>query len=985
GEEVSENTISFSSQKVNADQLNVAQGSNIKEGLAGKVAGVQIVGQAGSKLGAFGDIRIRGAISLTNDLAEPLYIVDGVPVTNPNIIDMNNVSDVNVLKGPNATALYGQRGENGVVLITTKDANATGVSVELSNALTIDQIAYTPKFQNEYAGGYAGEAELQTFNYDPTVDPDYFKPLDGMKYIFDSVADESWGPKMDGREYAPWYAWFPDSPYYAQAQKLSPRPNNVKDFYDTGVTNKSSFAINYTSDRSSARVSYTNMIMGGIIPYSDLNKHYLAGQFSYDVTDNFTVKANVNYTLQDVLGNVRADGYGNQVSGTFNNWFERQINVKRLQELKDLHTPEGYQTSWNWWGPRGGAFGLPYGSSAANNGFKKPAFWFNAYTFADQHKVTRDRNNLLYNVNLSYKINDQWEVTGSANRSVEDYKWRREVPYSIEYSAAPEVYNPWVNSFGIITHQDVENDYHAKVKYNNNFGDWSVDAFGGSTMRIQHYNYLSAVMDEGNYQSGGLIIPDVYQYSNSAERIVPDEHNWDKQVFSLYAKGTFGYKDMVYLDGSYRQDWSSALPSNNNGYGYPSVGLSFVFSELLQSDIISYGKVRAGWAQVGNDVAAEKILSSYALDSNPYTNPATGNSAPLLYTDDTIVDPNIKPAINSSFETGFDIRFFDDRVGLNATYYHETRKDEIIGVSLSTSNGAGSYLTNAGTSKRDGIELSLNGVPVRTHDFRWDATLNFAKNKTIVTSLPQGLDTYEIDLGSGNTNAFSFVNITHKRGEEWGQIRGAAIRRADNGDPILNSNGLYVVDQGQFFGSVLPDWTGGMVNTFSYKGLGLTAAVDFQKGGKFFSLTEMWGTYTGILDRTAGLNDKGNPKRDAVADGGGVHVTGQDVNGNAVDMYVNAHTYFDQWYSNRLAEPFIHDASYVKLRELSLTYSLPKRWLGGFINSAKIGVVGRNLWLIAVSGDNHHRWDPSELAQTWGENAQLPGTRSFGFNVNVTF
>ncbi|MGD8749641.1 MAG: TonB-dependent receptor, partial [Balneolaceae bacterium] len=485
-----------------------------------------------------------------------------------------------------------------------------------------------------------------------------------------------------------------------------------------------------------------------------------------------------------------------------------------------------------------------------------------------------------------------------------------------------------------------------------------------------------------------LIIPDVYQYSNSAERIVPDEHNWDKQVFSLYAKVNIGYKDMVYLDGSYRQDWSSALPSNNNGYGYPSVGLSFVFSELLQSDIISYGKFRAGWAQVGNDVGAEKILSSFQLSANPYTNPKTGSGTPLLYTDNKFVDPNIKPAINSSFETGFDIRFFDDRIGLNATYYHETRKDEIIGVSLSNSNGAGSYLTNAGTSKRDGVELSLNGVPVRTRDFRWDATLNFAKNKTIVTDLPEGLNTYQI----GNTaSAFGYINITHERGGEWGQLRGAAIKRADNGDPIITKDsngdltGLYDAVQGQFFGSVLPDWTGGMVNTFTYKGLGLTAAIDFQKGGKFFSLTEQWGTYTGILDETAGLNDKGNPKRDAVADGGGVHVTGQDIDGNAVDMYVDAHDYYSQWYSNRLAEPFVHDASYVKLRELSLNYSLPKRWLGGFINSAKIGVVGRNLWLIAVSGDNHHRWDPSELSRTFGEDGQLPGTRSFGFNVNVTF
>ena len=975
GQEVSENTISFSSQKVNADQLNVAQGSNIKEGLAGKVAGVQILGQAGSKLGSFGDIRIRGAISLTSDVSDPLYVVDGVPVQNPNVINMDNVSDVNVLKGPNATALYGQRGENGVVMITTKNGGSSGVSVELSNALTIDQVARVPNFQNQYAQGHTGNADLHTYHYDPATSPSYFKPLDGMKFIYHSYYDESWGPRMDGTKYAPWYAWFPDSPYYAQEQPLNPRPNNVKDFYRKAATNKASMAINYSTDRSNTRVSYTNLSQQGILPYSNLGKHFLSGTFSYDVTPKLHVKTNVNYTLQDISGYVRNDNYGNQTTGSFNNWFGRQINVQRMQQLKGLRTPDGYFTSWNWWNPEIYAFG---------GGYKKPTFWYNAYTWMNQYSITRNRNNLLLNAQLSYKLNDQWEITASANRSQEDYKRRFEMPYSFEYSAAHQLYMPYVNSFGIRRHENVENDYHGKLKYNNNFGDWSVDGFVGSTMRIQHYHFLSADMSQGNYQSGGLIIPDVYQYNNSAERITPDEHNWDKQVFSLYGHATIGYKDMVYLDGSYRQDWSSALPKNHDGYGYPQVGLSFVFSELLDSDVISYGKIRAGWAQVGNDVHAESILSSYRLSSNPYTNPTTGKSVPLLYTDNTIVDPNIKPALNSSFETGFDIRFFDDRIGLNATYYHDTRKDEIIGVSLSTANGATSYLTNAGTSKRDGVELSLNGVPVRTHNFRWDVTLNWATNKTIVTDLPRDLKTYEIN---NTTSAFGFINITHEVGKEWGQLRGGAIQRTKDGTPLLNSNNLYAVEQGHFFGSVLPDWTGGFVNTFTYKGLSLTASIDFQKGGKFFSLTEMWGNYTGLMKQTAGLNDKGNPKRDPVSQGGGVHVVGQhtqQAGGGKVDTYVDAMSYYRQWYPS-LSEPFVHNASYVKLRELSLNYSLPKRWLGGFLNSAKIGVIGRNLWLIAVSPDNTHRWDPSVMSQTWGENAQLPATRSFGFNVNVTF
>ncbi len=976
GQEVDQNTISFSSQEVSEEQLNITQVDNIKTGLAGKIAGVQIVGQAGSKLGAFGDIRIRGAISLTNELAEPLYVVDGVPVSNPNIIDMNNVANINVLKGPNATALYGQRGENGVVLITTKKDNK-GVSVEITNSLTFDKVAYLPEFQNEYGQGYGGASEWTTLDFSAgsvfgTPFPSYFEPLDGKEYIFSAYADESWGPKFDGRQYVPWYAWWPDSPEYGKTIPYEAQPDNVRNFYDTGVTNKAGLAVNYSTDRSSARISYTNQAQGGLLPYSNLTKHYTSGRFSYDVTEQLKVSANVKYTLQEVTGEVRSDGYGNQTSGSFNSWFARNMNMSKMREYRNLTTPEGIQASWNWWGPDIYSLGSTY---------HKPVFWFNPYKWQDDFNKTRNRDNLLANLEATYEFNDQWALSVNANTTRQIFKYRWELPYTFEFSAAPNLYTSWVNSFGQFNTELTENDYSARLNYQADYGDWNVNAFGGSTMRVEHFDRFSAQMDRGNTQSGGLIIPNVYQYSNSRERVTPVERNWDKNVFSLYAKTTIGYKDFIYLDGTYRQDWSSALPADNNGYGYPSVGLSFVFTELIDVNSLSYGKFRAGWAQVGNDVDAERILGSYDLSGNSYTNPKSGETVPLLYTDRTRIDPDIKPALNSSFEAGLDLRFFDDKIGLNATFYKETRKDEIIGVSLSTATGAQDFLTNAGSSERTGIEVSLNGVPVRTADFRWDATLNFAKNRTIVTELPEGLDTYEL----GRNSAFGFAFLTHKLNEEWGQLRGAGYVLDDQGRPLLNPDGTYVVQQNKFFGSVLPDWTGGFINTFSYKNVSLTTAIDFQKGGKFFSLSENWGTYSGLLEETAGLNDQGNPVRDPVADGGGVHMVGQTESGASVDMYVPAQTYFKQWYSNRLAEPFIHDASYVKLRELSLNYTLSQEMLGGFVKSATVGVVGRNVLMIALAEDNKHNWDPSELAEPYGENGQLPGTRSYGFNVKLTF
>jgi len=997
GQEQSEASISFSSQEVSEDQLNIAPSNNVKNSLAGKVSGVQILGQAGSKLGSFGGIRIRGAISLTDAESEPLYVVDGVPVNNPNVIDMNNVQNVNVLKGPNATALYGQRGENGVVIISTKQSAESGISVELNNSFTIEQPSYLPNYQNKYGQGYLGQGEWRTFNYDASKHVPYFEALDGKTALSYYWADESWGPKFDGRQYAPWYSWFPDSPYYGETIAWESRPNNVKNFFDRGTTNKGGFAINAVGDSYSGRISYTNLSQSGLIPYSGLDKHYMSGRFSYDITDDFNVGVNLKYTMQDVYGDVRSDDYANPTSGSFNQWFGRQLNVKRLKELRDLKTPAGTQANWNWWGPDGNYpySGSPSNSDLHNRGLKSPTFWFNPYKWQEEYKINHDRNNLLLNLDATYQFNDQVELTANSNITREDYRRRYEVPYTFQFSSdqSGALYNHFVNSFGERTRTEIEYNHTAKLNYQNDFGDFSVEVLGGGTARIEHYKFLSAEMSMSNYTSGGLIMPNVYSFSNSKERIVPNESDWDKRVYSLFTKAKIGYKDYLYLDGSYRQDWSSALPSSNNGYGYPQVGVSFVFSELVDIPSMSYGKVRAGWAQVGDDVDAEDLLTHYRLDSNAYFNPQTGSQVPLLYTDDVTIDSPIKPALNTSYETGFDIRFFNDRLGLKATYYKEKRKDEIIGIALSTASGVDDFITNAGSSEREGVELTLNGVPVQTQNFRWDITANWAMNQTIVTNLPRGLQSYQVNNAVSD---FGVANIVHEVGKEWGQLRGPAIARNDQGEPIvLSNNDYYKVEQGHNYGSVLPDWTGGFINTFSYKNLSLTAAVDFQKGGQFFSLSELWGWQSGLYKETAQTNDLGNPVRDPVYDSngnllpkdvrGGVHVTGVNPDGDKVDRYVAGNRYYGQFGDNFIAEPFIHPADYIKLRSLNLSYSLPKRWIGSFLNSAKVGVVAENVWMIAVHPDNNHGWDPSELAEPYGENGQLPGTRSYGINVSVTF
>jgi hypothetical protein len=289
---------------------------------------------------------------------------------------------------------------------------------------------------------------------------------------------------------------------------------------------------------------------------------------------------------------------------------------------------------------------------------------------------------------------------------------------------------------------------------------------------------------------------------------------------------------------------------------------------------------------------------------------------------------------------------------------------------------------NSADAVRKGVELSLSGDVLKSSNgVNWNTSFNFARNKSTVERVAEGLDA----INYGFAPAFGYVSVIQKEGMEWGQLVGNGFKLDANGNKILNANGTYAVEQNKYFGSVLPKFTGGFYNTLSYKGITLSAAIDFQKGGKFFSLSEQWGNSGGLLDATAAINDRGFNVRDDVSTGGGVHVKGVSETGTAIDTYVDAYTYFTQFHGNRLAEEYVHDASYIKLREMAVSYSLPKSLIGSKFQGISVGLVARNPWLIWVAKDNHHKFDPSEMSQAYGEDGQLPSTRGFGVNVKLNF
>ena len=987
--------VSYAQQVVKSKDLTLGKDTNIKTALSGKVAGVQVHAQAGSKLGQTGKVYLRGAISATGR-SEAIYIVDGVE-TSPENVDMENVETINVLKGPSAIALYGLRGADGVVVITTKSAKKGEVRVEVFNNTTFDDVAYLPNYQNEYGQGYTGENEWTTFDYAELAGlaPEEWQALDGQRYIWYSYGDESWGPKFDGEDYMPWYTWWPgengSNPYFAQPQKYVAQPDNIKNFYDRGVNSKSGFAISGGTEKAKGRISFSTNDVKGLIPTTGLNQNIASGKFELKLTDKLTIGLNGTISKKEVTGGTNFDdSYANPISGSFNQWFGRNLETDKMQELKDLKTTDGYTASWNWFNP--------YLYSISNligyeDDLKKPAFWFNPYWQLDQEDYARNYNRNVGVVNIEYKFTDNFKVTSSASKTSTDYQYDRKTGYLMQFNsnAAHLGWTEYLNSMTQSKSYYELDEYKVMGEYNLGISqDMKLDIYlGGDYRTSESTSMTSAMSREGDPSSAGFVIPDVYNFSNSKEVIKPRTYKSQFKALNVFSRFRFNYKDYLFLTGDISNVWDSRFDlvgrDNDNSFMFGSAGLSFIFTEAFNDsmpEFLNFGKIRVNMAQVGTEVAPNRLNPGYELPGSSY------ESLPVMYTPGTIVDPNVKPATSTAFEAGVDLKMLKNRILFSLTYFNEHRTDEIISTEVPYETGASRLMTNAGDVQRTGFEVELGADIVKTEDFKWNMTVNFSNPYVEVLELAEGQDSQLLSRSS-----FGVVTVVNIPGEEYGQLQGTAIKRDDSGNPVLIENVdpatgevSYVYDKetGHNFGSILPDFNGGIINRFAYKGFNLAATINYQKGGQFFSLSEWWGTYTGLLEETAGLNDKGNPKRDAVADGGGVHVVGVDASGNAIDAYTDAHAWFQQQYPD-LAEGFVHDASFIKLSEVSLSYSFPKSVLGKFVKGATIGVVARNLGMLSVSSENKHNWDPSEFGYMFGDDAQLPGTTSYGFNVKLTF
>jgi len=943
--------------------------------LSGKVSGIQVSNS--STMGGSSRVLLRGANSLTGN-NQPLIVVDGIPIDNSNFADMdaddlliaaeqrrggggtdfgnmgqdinpNDIASITVLKGASAAALYGSRAANGVILITTKKwtpgdgkllQGKKRIGITFNTGITLERVAVLPDYQNEYGGGYY----------------DYFDSteIDGQEYAIPYYgADESWGPKLDGQQVLHWWGLYDYEQGITNSPETAPweaHPDNIKDFFETGVAARNNISFASGNAYRNFRLSYTNLNRSGVFPNSQLNRNTLNFSGLNKFGKNITAKSNLTYVNNKSTA-IPDNGYDdNSIMQKFAQWGQRQWDMEKME---DYINEDGSQRTWN-------------RVSATN---PAPAYSDNPYWTQYENFNTNNRDRIFGNIKVEYALSDWVTLTASINSD----RYTDRTTYRVsEGSNATSDYTE-------IIRQISENNSDITALFNKQISsDLSFNGILGTNFMDRKYyrNYVSC--------AGGLGIPGFYSLSNSNDPVTVDDYNNHKRINSVLGSASFGYKYMFYLDVTARNDWSSTLPKDNWSFFYPSATASMIFSELealKDKKWLSFGKVRFGWAKVGNDTdpflaGATTYVPLDAFGAyQRYSLPAELNNPELL------------PESTSSWEVGTEIKFLNNRLGVDVTYYSAVTTDQIFPIDISPASGYRRMLTNAGKVENKGIELMLYGTPIQTKDFRWDVTINWAKNNNEVVELMEGVENI-------NLSSLWGVYVTARVGEPYGMLRGTNYVYDGDGNIVVGDDGQYLVSDGvEELGSVLPDWTGGIANTFTYKNLSMNVMIDVRKGGHLFSTTHMFGSWTGIFEETVDNNPKGNPMRDPVDEGGGVliedAVVGHfDDDGNVVvdqttnDIYVDAYDWATAHYFGPRAQN-VFETDYWKLREVSISYTLPTKIITKTpFAGIQISIVGRNL---LMWGTKVPHIDPEQATNSGNvqglEGGANPSTKTYGFNL----
>jgi TonB-linked SusC/RagA family outer membrane protein len=991
----SQKTSTTNTQVVTAEKLNTIRNTNINEALAGKVAGIQLRGQSGAKLGSSGNgsVLLHGANSLFGS-SGLLYILDGNRV-NSDDINTDDVEDVSLLSGPAAAAIFGPDASGGAIVVTSKKAKRTssnsGIGIDVNLGIRFDNVYILPNYQNTYAGG--DFSELKKYNWKPGQ-PVEWKALDG-KYYPDYSEDVSWGPRMVGQEYIPWYAWYGGHENAYKTAQLTPQPNNARSFYETQQKKFNTFTFSKATDNMNLRFSYSNVDVKGLIPTTYFKRNQFTANTSADLTSHLTVGIDLNYITTQTNGDFN-DSYANQSSGSFNQWFHRDLDLGIIKDLKDLKTPGGVQASWNHNNPD---------SYNPNNpkDFYGPYYWQNFYTSYDQVRQFAEGNKLIAAASLTYKVSKDFRIKGTyrlkntsglseqkTSSDLTDMKFSSQAangqPAFNGLPANPFIKGGYSSATGYTRDQHIElTAIYSKTVRDFNFG--ATVGFDGHSYN-EHSNFSTT--------SGGFNTPNLYTIANSKDQYVSTDGRYTVKDNALFISGQAGYRRFLNVDFTLRNDWLSMLPADQNDILAKSFGASFVFSDLLKNQLpwLTLGKIRASWGEVPQslDEPARLVRGGYRYPGSLYSQGTLQwNSNFTQGTSSSQVDPLIRGAVSTEKTIGANFEFFKSgRVGFSATYIESVNKGFPININYSLSSGTSSLLTNAGEINSKAIDLTLTLKPIFSRNFKWEINGSYSKtlsNDVVdVDGKPQSAwrDAGIIAPSITIETATFGPALRAIEGQKYGQLIGHGIKRDASGNALINNDGTYAYDNNVVFGSVLPDYTGGVQNSLTLFGdFSVNFNIDFQKGGKFYSTSTKWGNSTGVLAKTAGLNDKGIPIRDAIADGGGVHIFGVDATTlKPVDYYVNARDYFNG--SNNTYDNDIFDLTYVKLREVGIGYNIPvnKLNIGKWIKRANFSIISSNTLLIYAKTKD---FDPSEISAKSGEGGQFPGLRGLGLNLKIGF
>ena len=933
-------TIGYSVQEVDGAEVAEAAELNVVNALQGQLAGVQVQPSATGP-GGSSRIVIRGArfLGSSND---PLIVVDGVPIQGGGRqqtgvfggfdygggigdIDPNNIASLTVLRGGNAAALYGSRGANGAIVIETKKGTQE-TEVTVSSQTTAGEPLVLPDLQNEYGRGSNGTLVEGT---------------DGVLTV--PSGDISWGPRMQGQDVRDWTG---------EVRPYSAQPDNVEDLFDTSYSTNNSISFSTGNEVATARASISNLQSAGTLPGNELDRTNLSLATSADLSDRFTIDGRVGYVTQSAFNRANvAKSPDNVVYNAY--YFPRNL---RTNDLQTFQTSESAPRLW-------------LDESAPDFSTRNNPFWsVNLNTNEDE------RRRVIGYLRLGYDFTD-W-LDGFVRAGTDYNTLRREVraasrtSYKVaqcgpdgtrrcgEYRAEQTASQQTTFDALVNAERELTDDFSGRLGLG---GEWRFErgettGTSGSGLSIPNF-----------FTTGNLTSPTpVYGFS-------------EKEVRSLYALLTLRFRDYLFLDLTARNEWSSTLPEDNNAYFYPSATAGFIFSDIWDPSWLSFGKFRASIARVGSDTFPYRTLLEYNVQGQGHAGQSFGSVQVAL------PGVDLKPEITTSIETGLDLEFVEGRFALTGTYYRTNTRDQILDLPIPPASGWRSGIVNAGNVRNQGVELRLDAAAVDGEDFQWDVGINWSTNASEIVELTDDIDTYELSSELG-------VTIEARAGEPFGQIYGTAYERTDDGRRIIDGDGLPVgtpSDSLTLLGNFQADWSGGISNTFRYKGIGLSVLVDFQRGGDIFSLSNavaaQQGTAAFTVDgREAFYNGDGGLVADGVVNTGTEANPVYEENTQAVDPQA-------YWTrvggENGITEEFVYDASFVKLRQVTLSYRLPPAWVQpAFLQSARVSVFGRNL---AYLFKNTPGFDPEStystaLTNQGREAFAYPPTRSIGFSLNVT-